>query len=135
MQYEEGIGDWLSVGIGSLSCFSAGRLLRRAELSLKVLVSGVGGADVWVADCEEYDSSDWEDDPELGDGFEVGVGLLSVEKLMLHFAPGTSFILSGSYSLSPSVSLRRFLLGSSRNGKSDQSPGLSRLFRGRHTVV
>ncbi|MFY9544381.1 MAG: hypothetical protein WAQ94_06395 [Bacillota bacterium] len=89
----------------------------KAELSLKYWYAGVGGADVWVADCEEYDSSDWEDDPELGDWFEVGVGLLSVEKLMLHFAPGTSFILSGSYSLSPSVSLGVSYWGLSRNDK------------------
>lgn len=88
----------LVLGLVSLPAFA-----EKAELNLKYWHAGIGGADLWVADCEEYEVLYVEgEDPY--DYYYPG-DLLASEKLVLRFGTGTSFILSGSYLISPSVSL------------------------------
>jgi hypothetical protein len=84
-----------------LSLVSVPALAQTAELSLKYWHAGVGGADQWVADYQVsenvygYDEGgDYEDDY-----------FFDAEKLILQPGIGASFILSGSYFLSPSASV------------------------------
>jgi len=68
----------------------------KAELSLKYWHAGVSGADFRIGEVEEYKL-----DPLNGYESES----VGTDTLMLQFGAGRSFILSGSYSLSPTVSL------------------------------
>ena len=92
----------------ALSLVSVPAFAQQIELSLKYWHAGVGGADLWVADCSEYE--------DLYGGGSTGFGVhqlngypvddpLSEETLVLQFGTGRSFILSGSYFLTPTVSV------------------------------
>ena len=85
----------------AFSLVSVPAFAEKAELSLKYWHAGVGGADQWVADYQVsenkygYDEyGDYEDDY-----------FFDAEKLVLQPGIGASFILSGSYFLSPSASV------------------------------
>ncbi len=92
----------LAVSLVSVPAFA-----QKAELSLKYWHAGVGGADLWVGDYGEYEESN---------GSYVSDYVFSTEKLVLKPGAGGSFILSGSYFLSPSTSVGISYWGLSRAG-------------------
>jgi hypothetical protein len=104
----------------AFSLVSAPAFAQQVELSLKYWHAGVGGADLWVADCAEYEVPVEEDDMAVGvlqlNGYPPD-GLLSEERLTLQFGAGKSFVLSGSYSLSPTVSVGVSYWGLGRTDK------------------
>lgn len=92
----------------ALSLVSVPAFAQKAELSLKYWHAGVGGADLWVGDYGEYDEY------EESNGSSVSDYVFSTEKLVLQPGAGGSFILSGSYFLSPSTSVGISYWGLSR---------------------
>ena len=101
----------------ALSLVSAPASAQQVELNLKCWHAGVGGADLWVADCgeSEYSYEPWDEDYEVHqlNGYPVD-GLFSEERLVLQFGIGKSFILSGSYFVSPTASVGVSYWGLSR---------------------
>ena len=94
----------------ALTLVSVPAFAQKAELSLKYWHAGVGGADLWVGDYGEYDEH------EASNGSSVSDYVFSTEKLVLQPGAGGSFILSGSYFLSPSTSVGISYWGLSRAG-------------------
>ena len=94
----------LALGLVSVPAFA-----QKAELSLKYWHAGVGGADLWVADYGEYEEPGGVGLTAYGvhqlNGSPVGDYVVGTEKLVLQPGIGRSFILSGSYFLSPSTSV------------------------------
>lgn len=91
----------------ALSLVSVPAFAQQVELSLKYWHAGVGGADLWVADYQVADKLNYPAHGYYDYDF-------SKEKLVLQPAMGGSFILSGSYFLSPSTSVAISYWGLSR---------------------
>ncbi|HXL03599.1 MAG: hypothetical protein GX872_05965 [Firmicutes bacterium] len=99
----------LALGLVSVPAFA-----QQVELNLKFWYAGVSGADEWVADYGEY-----EDAPTIVAGIRQLNNIdyhehAYTETLMLQPGTGASFILSGEYTISPSISINMSYWGLSR---------------------